>query len=144
MKRQIIAEKKQWRPQSPSRRKRATDALRFSVSVLQVEKQIPFANVIHRLSWTGDRLGLGCLFGAKHLKAIAIRGKKPVTLQDPGQFPESLPHLEGTDSSGTEDAETERGRGTVSSWPRGKKGLTRRQSMASHRIGEAMGRLSMG
>ena len=50
------------------------------------EKQIPFANVIHRLSWTGDRLGLGYLFGAKHLKAIAIRGKKPVTLQDPGQF----------------------------------------------------------
>ena len=50
------------------------------------EKQISFANVIHRLSWTGDRLGLGCLFGAKHLKAIAIRGKKPVTLQDPGQF----------------------------------------------------------
>jgi aldehyde:ferredoxin oxidoreductase len=50
------------------------------------EKQIPFANVIHRLSWTGDRLGLGYLFGVKQLKAIAIRGKKPVTLQDPKQF----------------------------------------------------------
>jgi len=50
------------------------------------EKQIPFANVIHRLSWTGDRLGLGYLFGVKQLKAIAIRGKKPVTLQDPRQF----------------------------------------------------------
>jgi aldehyde:ferredoxin oxidoreductase len=50
------------------------------------ERQIPFANVIHRLSWTGDRLGLGYLFGVKQLKAIAIRGKKPVTLQDPKQF----------------------------------------------------------
>ena len=50
------------------------------------EKQIPFANVIHRLSWTGDRLGLGYLFGVKRLKAIAIRGKKPITLQDPKKF----------------------------------------------------------
>ncbi len=50
------------------------------------EKQLPFANVIHRLSWTGDGLGLGYLFGIKHLKAIAIRGKKPVTLHDPQRF----------------------------------------------------------
>jgi aldehyde:ferredoxin oxidoreductase len=50
------------------------------------EKQLPFANVIHRLSWTGDHLGLGYLFGAKHLKAIAIRGTKPVTLHDPKRF----------------------------------------------------------
>jgi aldehyde:ferredoxin oxidoreductase len=50
------------------------------------ERQFPFANVIHRLSWTGDHLGLGYLFGVKQLKAIAIRGKKPVTLHDPQQF----------------------------------------------------------
>ncbi len=50
------------------------------------ERQFPFANVIHRLSWTGDRLGLGYLFGVKQVKAIAIRGKKPVTLHDPRQF----------------------------------------------------------
>ena len=50
------------------------------------ERQNPFANVIHRLSWTGDHLGLGYLFGVKQLKAIAIRGKKPVTLHDPIQF----------------------------------------------------------
>jgi aldehyde:ferredoxin oxidoreductase len=50
------------------------------------ERQIPFANVIHRLSWTGDYLGLGYLFGIKQLKAIAIRGKKPITLHDPKQF----------------------------------------------------------
>ena len=50
------------------------------------ERQLPFANVIHRLSWTGDHLGLGYLFGVKHVKAIAIRGKKPVTLQEPQGF----------------------------------------------------------
>lgn len=47
------------------------------------ERQLPFANVIHRLSWTADHLGLGYLFGVKQLKAIAIRGKKPVTPHDP-------------------------------------------------------------
>lgn len=50
------------------------------------EKQLPFANVIHRLSWTGDHLGLGYLFGAKQLKAIAIRGMKPITFHDPKRF----------------------------------------------------------
>ncbi len=50
------------------------------------ERQLPFANVIHRLSWTGDHLGLGYLFGAKQLKAIAIRGMKPVTFHDPKRF----------------------------------------------------------
>ncbi len=50
------------------------------------ERQLPFANVIHRLSWTGDRLGVGYLFGVKQLKAIAIRGRTPVTLHDPRGF----------------------------------------------------------
>jgi aldehyde:ferredoxin oxidoreductase len=50
------------------------------------EKQIPLANVIHRLSWTGDYLGLGYLFGVKQLKAIAIRGNKEVTIHDSQQF----------------------------------------------------------
>lgn len=50
------------------------------------ERRIPLANVIHRLSWTGDHLGLGYLFGVKNLKAIAIRGKKPVALHDPTRF----------------------------------------------------------
>ena len=50
------------------------------------ERQLPFANVTHRLSWTGDHVGLGYLFGAKQLKAIAIRGMKPVTFHDPKRF----------------------------------------------------------
>jgi aldehyde:ferredoxin oxidoreductase len=50
------------------------------------ERKIPFANVIHRLSSTGDDLGLGYLFGVKQLKAIAIRGKKPVKIHNPQRF----------------------------------------------------------
>jgi len=50
------------------------------------ERQLPFANLIHRLSWTGDHLGLGYLFGVKNLKAIAIRGKKPTALHNPQRF----------------------------------------------------------
>ncbi len=61
-----------------------------SVEVLCIgpagERQFPFANAIHRLSWTGDHLGLGYLFGVKQLKAIAIRGKKPIAFHDPQRF----------------------------------------------------------
>jgi aldehyde:ferredoxin oxidoreductase len=61
-----------------------------SVEVLCIgpagERLFPFANAIHRLSWTGDHIGLGYLFGVKQLKAIAIRGNKPITLHDPQRF----------------------------------------------------------
>jgi aldehyde:ferredoxin oxidoreductase len=50
------------------------------------ERHLPFSNVTHRLSWTGDHVGLGYLFGAKQLKAITIRGTKPVTFHDPKRF----------------------------------------------------------
>ena len=87
------------------------------------EKQIPFANVIHRLSWTGDRLGLGYLFGVKQLKAIAIRGKKPVTLQDPKQFLNLCLTLKDQIHKGPEDAESERGRSTLSLLTERKEGV---------------------
>jgi len=50
------------------------------------EKGVPFANVVNRFSWTGDHVGLGYAFGAKNLKAIAIRGHQPVTLDQPDRF----------------------------------------------------------
>ena len=39
------------------------------------ERGVSFANVVNRFSWTGDHIGLGYAFGAKNLKAIAIRGQ---------------------------------------------------------------------
>jgi aldehyde:ferredoxin oxidoreductase len=50
------------------------------------EKGVLFANVVNRFSWTGDHIGLGYTFGAKHLKAIAIRGHQPVTIDRPDLF----------------------------------------------------------
>jgi len=53
------------------------------------ENLIFSANVTNRFSWTGDHIGLGYLFGSKNLKAIAIRGKEPVSLHDPDCFLQS-------------------------------------------------------
>lgn len=50
------------------------------------ENLVLFANVTNRFSWTADHIGLGYLFGSKNLKAIAIRGDRPVSLHDPDRF----------------------------------------------------------
>ena len=50
------------------------------------ERGVPFANVVNRFSWTGDHIGLGYAFGAKNLKAVAIRGHQPVTPDRPTRF----------------------------------------------------------
>ncbi len=50
------------------------------------EKLLPFANLVNRFSWTADHVGLGYVFGAKNLKAIAIHGEKPILLEAPDRF----------------------------------------------------------
>ena len=50
------------------------------------ENLVLFANVTNRFSWTADHIGLGYLFGLKNLKAIAVRGNRPVSLHDPDRF----------------------------------------------------------
>ena len=50
------------------------------------ENLVRFANVTNRLSWTGDHVGLGFIFGSKNLKALVVRGRKPVTLSQPDRF----------------------------------------------------------
>ena len=50
------------------------------------ENLVRFANVTNRLSWTGDHVGLGFIFGSKNLKALVIRGERPVTLDQPDRF----------------------------------------------------------
>ena len=50
------------------------------------ENLVYFANVTNRFSWTGDHIGLGYLFGSKNLKAIAVHGNTPVSLDDPDRF----------------------------------------------------------
>jgi aldehyde:ferredoxin oxidoreductase len=50
------------------------------------ERGVAFANVASRFSWTADHVGLGYSFGAKNLKAIAIRGSQPVMINRPDFF----------------------------------------------------------
>jgi len=50
------------------------------------ENLVSFANLTNRFSWTADHIGLGYIFGAKNLKAIAIRGNIPVHLHNPDRF----------------------------------------------------------
>jgi len=50
------------------------------------ENLVRFANVTNRLSWAGDHVGLGFIFGSKNLKALVVRGEKPVILDQPDRF----------------------------------------------------------
>ena len=50
------------------------------------ENLVKFASVANAFSSSGGRTGMGCVMGAKNLKAIAIRGSNPVTLADPEAF----------------------------------------------------------
>ena len=47
------------------------------------ENLVKFATVACNNSRMCGRTGMGCLFGSKHLKAIAVRGTHPVTMADP-------------------------------------------------------------
>lgn len=50
------------------------------------EKRVRFATIGHRLKNAVGNGGFGGVFGAKNLKAIAIRGTRGVTLADPAGF----------------------------------------------------------
>jgi aldehyde:ferredoxin oxidoreductase len=44
------------------------------------ENLIAFANVTNRCSWTADHVGMGAIFGLRNLKALVVRGNRPVHL----------------------------------------------------------------
>jgi aldehyde:ferredoxin oxidoreductase len=50
------------------------------------ENLVKYATVACNHSRTFGRTGMGCLFGAKRLKAIAVRGRGRVTIADPPRF----------------------------------------------------------
>ncbi len=47
------------------------------------EKLVRYACVINDLKHAAGRTGMGAVMGSKNLKAVAVRGKKPVSLADP-------------------------------------------------------------
>lgn len=58
------------------------------------ENLVKFATVACNNSRMCGRTGMGCLFGSKHLKAVAVRGKRRLTLADPLGFLELCRELE--------------------------------------------------
>ena len=50
------------------------------------ENRVRFACIMNTFSASGGRTGMGCVMGSKNLKAIAVRGTKPITIADPPAF----------------------------------------------------------
>lgn len=50
------------------------------------ENLIKFACIVNSFSSSGGRTGMGTVMGSKNLKAIAIRGTKPITFANPQEF----------------------------------------------------------
>jgi len=50
------------------------------------EKLVRFACIMTSFSASGGRTGMGAVMGAKNLKAVAVRGKRPITIAKPDEF----------------------------------------------------------
>ncbi len=50
------------------------------------ENLVRYACVLNNFSSSGGRTGMGCVMGSKNLKAIAVRGTKPITIARPEEF----------------------------------------------------------
>jgi aldehyde:ferredoxin oxidoreductase len=53
------------------------------------ENQVLFGNIMSEHGHCLGRAGLGCVMGSKKIKAIAVRGKKDVSMADPEKFREA-------------------------------------------------------
>lgn len=59
------------------------EAVRVSTIGLAGEKLVRFANITNDRGRQAGRTGLGAVMGAKKLKALAVRGSKPIDVADP-------------------------------------------------------------
>jgi aldehyde:ferredoxin oxidoreductase len=50
------------------------------------ERLVPFGNIMTEYGHALGRAGLGCVMGSKRVKAIAVRGKMKLPMQDPEKF----------------------------------------------------------
>jgi len=50
------------------------------------ENLVRFAGVVNTFSAAGGRTGMGAVMGSKNLKAIAVRGSRPITFAEPEKF----------------------------------------------------------
>jgi aldehyde:ferredoxin oxidoreductase len=72
-----------WEATSAIRSELGDNAVQIAAIGPAGENLVKFATVACNNSRMCGRTGMGCLFGSKHLKAIAVRGTHPVTVADP-------------------------------------------------------------
>ncbi len=71
-----------WRTTSAIRQELTDNAFQIAAIGPAGENLVKFATVACNNSRMCGRTGMGCLFGSKNLKAIAVRGTKPVSVAD--------------------------------------------------------------
>ena len=77
------------------------------------ENLVKFANIMTNKHSVFARTGLGAVMGSKKLKAIAIRGTKRVTVQEPGKFMKLVNQKLRAISEHTEEVEFARKMGSI-------------------------------
>ncbi len=77
-----------WETTSAIRKELGDNAAQIAAIGPAGENLVKFATVACNNSRMCGRTGMGCLFGSKHLKAIAVRGTRPVAVADPMAYQE--------------------------------------------------------
>jgi aldehyde:ferredoxin oxidoreductase len=72
-----------WQATSAIRRELGDNAVQVAAIGPAGENLVKFATVACNNSRMFGRTGMGCLFGSKNLKAVAVRGTTPVSVADP-------------------------------------------------------------
>jgi aldehyde:ferredoxin oxidoreductase len=72
-----------WQATSAIRRELGDNAFQVAAIGPAGENLVKFATVACNNSRMFGRTGMGCLFGSKNLKAVAVRGTTPVSIADP-------------------------------------------------------------
>jgi aldehyde:ferredoxin oxidoreductase len=83
-----------WQTTSAIRRELNDNAVQVAAIGPAGENLVKYATVACNNSRMCGRTGMGCLFGAKHLKAVAVRGRGRLTLADPPGFLELCRELD--------------------------------------------------
>ena len=83
-----------WQTTSAIRRELNDNAVQIAAIGPAGENLVKYATVACNNSRMCGRTGMGCLFGAKNLKAVAVRGRGRLTLADPPGFLELCRELD--------------------------------------------------
>ena len=81
-----------WETEEWIRNKHQNPKLRVASIGIAGERGVRYAAVINDLHRAAGRSGVGAVMGSKNLKAIAARGTKGVTVENPSEFMKAVRH----------------------------------------------------